>query len=74
MAAETYVSPMHIAEVYAGLGERDRAFEWLDRAFAVRARSMAWLSVRHQFDVLRGDPRYGALVDAVGIARREDAV
>jgi tetratricopeptide (TPR) repeat protein len=28
-----YVSPYYIARIYAGLGEKDNAFEWLDRAY-----------------------------------------
>lgn len=68
-AEKTYISPVHIAMIYAGLGEHDAAFEWLDKAFTVRARTLAWLSVTHEFDGLRDDPRYGALVSAVGIAQ-----
>jgi len=63
----TYVSPVHVALVYAGLGDTDNAFEWLQRGFDVRARAMAWLSVTREFDVLQQDPRYGALLAAIGI-------
>ena len=66
-ASRTYVSPVHIAMIYAGLDERDVAFNWLDKAFEVRARSMAWLTVTREFDGLRDDPRYTALVAAIGI-------
>ncbi|MEJ2130376.1 MAG: tetratricopeptide repeat protein, partial [Gammaproteobacteria bacterium] len=65
LAAATYVSPVHIAMVYAGLGDRDAAFEWLDEAREARARSVAWLGVTREFDGLRGDPRWATLLGAV---------
>jgi tetratricopeptide (TPR) repeat protein len=68
LSRDTYVSPMHIAIVYAGLQEPDAAFEWLDKAYSVRARSLAWLTVTRELDGLRDDPRYDALVSAIGIA------
>lgn len=67
LAEATYVSPVHIAMVYAGLDDRDAAFEWLDEAREARARSMAWLGVTREFDRLRGDPRWATLLDVVGI-------
>lgn len=70
MSQSVYVSPVHMAMIYAGLDETDAAFEWLDKALAVRARSMAWLTVRREFNILHGDPRYDALVTAIGIAGR----
>ncbi|MEQ9562180.1 MAG: hypothetical protein RLN69_06635, partial [Woeseiaceae bacterium] len=70
MSRDVYVSPVHVAMIYAGLDDTNAAFEWLDKAFAVRARSMAWLTVRREFSGLHGDPRYDALVASIGIVRR----
>lgn len=69
-AVNAYVSPLHIAMVYAGLGEPDAAFEWLDKAYEAKARSLSWLTVTREFDVLREDPRYERLVTAIGIDGR----
>jgi len=68
MAENGYVSPVDFATVYAGMNERDQAFAWLNEAFRVRARSLAWLTVRKEFDSLRDDPRYTELVSSVGVA------
>jgi len=38
-----YVDPYSIAEVYAGLGDKDRTFEWLERAYRVHSVAMVWL-------------------------------
>lgn len=67
IAENIYVSPMDFATVYAGLNEPDSVFAWLDRAYEVRARSVAWLTVREEFAGLRDDPRFAALVASVGV-------
>ena len=62
-------SPFRIAYVYIGLGETDRAFEWLEKAFEARDWQMALLNVEPLFDTVRSDPRFAALVDRVGLPR-----
>jgi TolB-like protein/DNA-binding winged helix-turn-helix (wHTH) protein/Tfp pilus assembly protein PilF len=57
-----------IAEVYAGLGENDRAFTWLDRAYKERDFNLpAWLKLDPMMDSLRSDPRLTDLVRRVGL-------
>jgi serine/threonine-protein kinase len=56
-----YSSPYKIATVEAALGDKDRAFEWLDKAFADHSESMAFISISSEMDPLRGDPRFRAL-------------
>jgi TolB-like protein/Tfp pilus assembly protein PilF len=60
-------SSLWIAAVHARLGEKDAAFEWLDRAFQERAGMMPPLRMHPFFEVLRGDPRFDALVKRMGI-------
>jgi tetratricopeptide (TPR) repeat protein len=62
-----YVSPVDIAMIYGGLGERNRAFDWLERAFAGRAYGLVFLATDPRFDPLRSDPRYTVLVRKVGL-------
>lgn len=62
-----YVSPYMIATIYAGLGEKDRAFEFLEKAYQERALDIAsHLKADLRFDNLRSDPRFQALVRRVG--------
>ena len=61
-AGDRYVSAYSLAAVYAGLGESDRAFEMLGRAFESRDRGMAWILVAPRFDPLRADPRFSDLL------------
>jgi hypothetical protein len=56
-----------IAEVYAGLADNDRAFEWLDRAYEERDCQLTWLKLDPMVDGLRGDPRFQDLMCRVGI-------
>jgi TolB-like protein/Tfp pilus assembly protein PilF len=52
------VAAIQIAEVHAWRGDRDRAFEWLDRAFAQRDGGMGLVRWAPTLRGLRGDPRY----------------
>jgi serine/threonine-protein kinase len=62
LSSARYVSPGLTAQIHAGLGATDEAFNWLDRAVAVRAADVAWLGVRPIFDALRNDSRFHALL------------
>jgi eukaryotic-like serine/threonine-protein kinase len=62
-----YVSPLDFARAYAQLGERDRAFEYLDAAFADRAPGLVFLNVDPAWDLVRDDPRLADAVRRVGL-------
>jgi serine/threonine-protein kinase len=51
-----------IAEVYAWRGERDKAFEWLDRAIRQRDGGVGYVTYDPLLNGLRSDPRYGAVL------------
>ncbi|HEV7797473.1 MAG TPA: tetratricopeptide repeat protein, partial [Pyrinomonadaceae bacterium] len=55
---QKYISAYHIAAIYVGLKDKDRAFEWLETAFQDRADWMAFLKVDPRFDSLHSDPRF----------------
>ena len=58
LSPHTPVSPMSFALVYAGMGDKDKAFEWLERSFAERAPWAAiTLKAIPHFDGLRSDRR-----------------
>jgi TolB-like protein/Tfp pilus assembly protein PilF len=62
LARGRYVEPDIVARVYAALGEDDRALEWLERGFDERAVKMVLIGVDPQFDRLRGNARFQALL------------
>jgi TolB-like protein/DNA-binding winged helix-turn-helix (wHTH) protein len=55
-----------IAVVCGALGENDRAFRWLKRAYRDRSAALIYLKVLPLFDPLRNDPRYSAMLRRVG--------
>jgi hypothetical protein len=48
--------------VYAGLGEKDQAFAWLEKDFQGRSGLLAWIRWTPAFESLRDDPRYADLL------------
>jgi TolB-like protein/tetratricopeptide (TPR) repeat protein len=63
-----YVSPYDIAEIYAGLGEIERALEWLEKAYEERSSWLIFLGVEPKLDALRSDARFADLLARVGLA------
>ena len=67
LSAHTYVSPYFFATIYAALGQKDEAFNWLDKAFHQHDRYLAWLKVDAAIDPLRSDARLTRLLRQVGL-------
>ena len=59
--------PLEIASVYTALGDKDQAFEWLDQAYQQRSFGMFFLKVDPDFDSLRSDARFKALLGRIGL-------
>lgn len=56
-----------IAGDYALLGETDKAFEWLEKAFQEREHDLMYLKVDDRFEALRPEPRFQDLVRRIGL-------
>jgi DNA-binding winged helix-turn-helix (wHTH) protein/Tfp pilus assembly protein PilF len=57
-AKQRSISAYYIALIYAGLGEKDQAFLWLEKAYQENADGIIFLNVEPGFDGLRPDPRF----------------
>lgn len=57
-----YVPPVYSAMIYMGLGDRTRALDFLEKAFADRSDWIMQLKTEPEFDPLRGDPRFQSLL------------
>jgi len=57
-----YVSAFDMAVVFAGIGDRDSAFQWLEKAYTERESQMAFLNVTRRLDPLRSDKRFSDLL------------
>jgi len=64
-----YASPYKIARLYAELGDKQKAFAWLDTAYREHDFLLKELNTAFELDSLRSDPRYAELVRKVGLPR-----
>jgi tetratricopeptide (TPR) repeat protein len=62
-----YVRSEVLAMGYAAVGDLERAFAGLERAFQVRSAGLIYLHVDPGYKPLRPDPRFGRLVEAIGL-------
>ncbi len=62
LRARRYVDAYNIGDVYAGLGEKEKAFEWLRRAYEEHAGQLICIKVDPWIENLRSDPRYKELL------------
>jgi TolB-like protein/DNA-binding winged helix-turn-helix (wHTH) protein len=68
LAKYRYVPPNVLVYIYGELGERDRAFAWLEKAYEERDGSLpSGLKVAPDFDPIRSDPRFAEMVHRVGL-------
>jgi len=65
----SYASPCKIARLYADLGDKEQAFEWLETAYREHDLLLRELNTDYQLDSLRSDPRFADLVNKVGLPK-----
>ncbi len=68
-ARRQYIPPFALAQVYVKLGNADRTFECLERAYEERSNGRVYLNVDDVFAAVRDDPRYRDLLRRVGLAQ-----
>jgi TolB-like protein/Tfp pilus assembly protein PilF len=64
-----FVSQSSIAMGYGGLGEKDKAFEWLDKSLESHDEAVIWIYKHPMFTPLRDDPRYKDLLIKLNLAK-----
>ena len=63
-----YPSPSDLAAAYAGAGQTDKAFEWLEKAYQAReGEDLTLLKYAPGYENLRSDPRFSALLRKMGL-------
>ena len=73
LSTTVYISPYYQALVYTGLGDRETAFTYLEKAFEERDEWLIWLGTEPKLDDLRSDPRFKELLTRVGLKGDEAA-
>ena len=64
---EKYTLHRSIAILYFALGEIDKGFEWLNSAFDRREPGLRHLKIDQNFDSVRSDPRFIALLKKINL-------
>ena len=62
-----FMTPYGVALVYAGLGETDETFAWLNKAYEEKAHWLVWLNLDQRWNPIRSDKRFAPLVAKVGL-------
>lgn len=67
LSSREFVTSYGVALVYAGLGDKDKAFQWLDKSYEERSNFLVWLKVEPRWAHIRSDKRFAELVRRVGL-------
>jgi TolB-like protein len=67
LANQKYVAPYFFAGIHVGLGENDRALEYLEKAYEEHSNWLIYLHIDPSMDELRDDPRFQDLLRRVGL-------
>jgi serine/threonine-protein kinase len=69
LSCHHYVPAYFFARIFIGLGDKDRAFKFLDMAYEERYGLLAYMNVEPELDSLRDDPRFRDLAERVGLGQ-----
>lgn len=67
LAKEKYIAPYFLAGIHIGLGEEDRAMEYLEKSYEEHSHWLIYLHIDPSMDGLRSDPRFQDLLGRVGL-------
>ena len=70
LSVHEYIAPYNFAVIYAGLGDKDEAFVWLNRANQERSYLLTYLTVDERLDNLHSDTRFDELARRIGLPRK----
>ena len=71
LSKQKYVTAYGVALIHAGLGQKDLAFQWFNKAFDERSHWLVWLRIDPRWDALRSDPRFADLIKRMHFPRLE---
>jgi eukaryotic-like serine/threonine-protein kinase len=74
LAQHKYVAPHFFAVIHIGLGENDKAVEYLEKSYEDHSHWLIYLRIDPSMDDLRNDPRFRDLLRRVGLPALSDAV
>ena len=70
LSKQKYVGAVFMAKIYTGLGQKEKAFEWLEKAYEDRSIvGVGFIKTNPMFDPLRSDPRFADLLRRTNLQR-----
>jgi len=69
LSEKKHVTPYGVALVYAGLGDKDSTFSWLQRAYTGRSHWLVWLKLDPRWSNVRPDPRFEKLARRLNLPK-----
>ena len=70
LSKQRYVSPANRAAVYLGLGEKEKALDWLEKAYEDRDPIFWWIDGDQLYDSVRNEPRFQALMQKISASNQ----
>lgn len=67
MSKRIYIPAYDVAVVYIGLGEKEQALEWLNKAYEERSGFLVYIKCDRRFDGLQAGPRWAELLKRIGL-------
>src|SRR5262249_31285316 len=67
-ANQVNLDPVQVGLIYSALGDKDRAFLWLEKAYQIRSENLLFLKLDPKFDSIRPDTRYADLLRRLKLA------
>ena len=67
LSRQRYVGPYWFAALHACRSERDKTFQWLEKAYAERSQALPYLNVDPFFNPIRAEPRFEAMLQRIGL-------
>ncbi len=71
-ATKKFVTSYGVALVYAGLGEKTKVYEWLNKAYDERSHWLVWLKVDPRWDEFRSDPQFAELLAKISLPETKE--
>src|SRR5262249_55540799 len=67
VSARQYVSPLNLGLIHAALGQKEKALEWLNRAYEIHDGWMIYITVDPRWQSMRTDPGFIEIVRRIGL-------
>jgi serine/threonine-protein kinase len=67
LAKQQYVSPTAFVTIYLGLGEKEKALDWLEKAYEEEDSACWYLKIDQIYDSVRNEPRFQAILKKIGL-------